>query len=547
MSETIIYRAKRIVTMDRNLPFATHVAVREGRILAVGGADCAEPWGGGRHDDRFAGDVLLPGFVEGHAHMMAGAMWKFPYVGYHDRVDAEGRLWKGLTRIEEVIERLREAEARMSASGADPQAPLYAWGFDPIFLPTERLNRTHLDAVSTTRPIAVQHSNFHLLTANSPALALAGYSRETNVEGVAKGADGEPNGELQEMAAMFPLMRRIGVDFRSLSANPEAVANFAKIAVQTGTTTMTDLHAALPDEDVAALLAATGAADYPLRIVPMLGAAMMAPGDVAPMALKLKGRSTDRLRLGGVKLVLDGSIQGFTARLRWPGHLGGQPNGIWVIAPEQARALIRDLHAAHVQMHIHTNGDEASELAIDAVEAAIAAHPWPDHRHTLQHGQMIDRAQFRRMKALGLCANLFANHIWYFGDMHVAKSIGPDRARRMDACRDCLDIGVPLAIHSDAPVTPLAPLGTAWCAVNRLTMSGACLGPEQRIGVMEALEAITLGAAYTLKLDHEIGSIEAGKIADFAVLAEDPLEVAPEALRDVKVRGVVSAGRVFLA
>lgn len=540
MSETTIFRARKIITMDPNRPDATHVAVRGGRILAVGGSDCAEPWGGGTLDERFSGDVLTPGFVEGHAHLMAGGMWKYPYVGYHDRVDDEGRLWKGLATVEEVIEGLKGAEAKMAGD-----APLFAWGFDPIFLPTERLNRTHLDEVSSTRPIVVQHSNFHLLTANSPALGLAEYTRETNVEGVAKGPDGEPNGELQEMAAMFPLMRRLGVDFRSLSSEPASIRAFGALAQGTGVTTMTDLHAELPDKDVATLKSETGAADYPLRIVPMLGAALMPPAEVAPRAEALAKQTTDMLRLGAVKLVLDGSIQGYTARLRWPGHLHGEPNGIWVIAPEQARGLIRDLHAAHVQMHIHTNGDEASVVAIDALEAAISAHPWPDHRHTLQHGQMINAALFRRMKTLGICANLFANHIWYFGDQHVEKTLGEDRAARMDACRSCLDEGVPLAIHSDAPVTPLAPLFTAWCAVNRITMSGRQLGPEQRISVEEALRAITIGAAYTLKLDGEIGSIETGKIADFAVLGDDPTAVEPMALKDVEVRGVVSGGRVF--
>lgn len=547
MSETVIYAARKIVTMDRNLPEATHVAVRDGRILAVGGADCAEQWGGGRHDDRFADAVLTPGFVEGHAHLMAGAMWNYPYVGVHDRHDAEGELWPGLTNIEDVIARLKRREAGMTEAGEPADKPLYAWGFDPIFFESERLNRWHLDEVSTTRPIVVQHSNFHLMTVNSAALDLAQYTTETNVEGVAKDESGELNGELQEMAAMFPLMRRIGVDFRSLSSRPPSIRNFARLAVRTGTTTMTDLHAELNDADVSTLLTETGSEDYPLRIVPMLGAAMMPPTEVAPRAAALAARASDMLRLGGVKLVLDGSIQGYTARLRWPGHVNGAPNGIWVIAPEQAETLIETLHRAHVQMHIHTNGDEASQVAIDAIERAQSLHYWGDHRHTLQHGQMIDAAMFRRMKALGICVNLFANHIWYFGDMHVAKSIGLDRARRMDACRTCLDAGVPLAIHSDAPVTELAPLFTAWCAVNRITMNGTCLGPEQRITPAEALEAITLGAAYTLKLDHEIGSIEAGKIADFAVLGDDPLSVDPMALKDIPVRGVVSGGLVFAA
>ncbi|MEL7462790.1 MAG: amidohydrolase [Pseudomonadota bacterium] len=546
MSETVVFAAKKIVTMDRNLPEATHVAVRDGRILAVGDATCADQWGDGRLDETFADAVLTPGFVEGHAHLMAGAMWNYPYVGYHDRFDTEGKLWEGLTEIAPVIQRLKEADAQMTADGAPPEKPLYAWGFDPIFLTTERLNRWHLDEVSKTRPVVVQHSNFHLMTVNSAALDLAQYTRETNVEGVAKDDKGDLNGELQELAAMFPLMRRIGVDFRALSSQPPSIRAFGALARQTGTTTMTDLHAALPDEDVETLVNVTGAADYPLRIVPMLGAALMPMPEVAPRALELAAKSTDMARLGGVKLVLDGSIQGYTARLRWPGHVNGAPNGIWVIAPEQAEALIEALHAAHVQMHIHTNGDEASVVAIDAIEKAQSKHYWGDHRHTLQHGQMIDRALFKRMKALGIAVNLFANHIWYFGDMHVEKSIGLDRARRMDACRDCLDEGVPLAIHSDAPVTPLAPLYTAWCAVNRITMSGACLGPEQRIEPAEALEAITLGAAYTLKLDHEIGSIEAGKIADFAALDASPLDVDPMAIKDIAVKGVVNGGRVFL-
>ncbi|MEM7423666.1 MAG: amidohydrolase, partial [Pseudomonadota bacterium] len=536
MSETTVYRARKIVTMDPNLPEATHVAVRDGRILAVGGAYCAEPWGGGRLDERFADAVLMPGFVEGHAHMMAGAMWRYPYVGYHDRVDTTGRLWPAMTDIGQVIERLRLADSEME----DPDKPLFAWGFDPIFLPSERLNRSHLDAVSSTRPIIVQHSNFHLLTANSPALAMAGYTRETNVEGVAKGPDGEPNGELQEMAAMFPLMRRVGIEFRYLSSHPDSIAAFGATARLAGVTTMTDLHAALPDEDVAAMTRATAAPDFPLRIVPMLGAALMPPAEVPPRAQALAKQSSDMLRLGGVKLILDGSIQGYTSRLRWPGHVNGAPNGIWVIAPEQADGLIDALHRAGVQMHIHTNGDEASVVALDSLERAIAGYPWLDHRHTLQHGQLIDAAMFRRMARLGVCANLFVNHIWYFGDQHVAKSLGEDRAARMDACRSCLDAGVPLAIHSDAPVTPLGPLMTAWCAVNRLTMSGRCLGPAQRISVHDALSAITIGAAYTLRLDHEIGSIECGKIADFAVLGDDPTAIDPAALRDIAVLGTVS-------
>jgi predicted amidohydrolase YtcJ len=200
-----------------------------------------------------------------------------------------------------------------------------------------------------------------------------------------------------------------------------------------------------------------------------------------------------------------------------------------------------------VQMHIHVNADEASQVSLDACEAAARKYPWPGARHVFQHCQMMGPDQFARAAELGICTNIFANHIWYFGDQHVALTIGEDRASRMDATRAALDAGVHVAIHSDAPVTPMGPLFTAWCAVNRKTMSGRTLGEAQKITVEEALRLITLGAAYTLKLDDEIGSIETGKIADFAILGDDPTAVAPEALKDVPVLGTVSGGRVLLA
>lgn len=542
MSDTVAYRARKIVTMDPNRPEATHVVVRDGRILAVGGPDAAEAWGGARIDDRFADAVILPGFVEGHGHLMTGAMWNYVYTGDQDRVAPDGTLHKGMPTIEAVVARLKEA-----AETVPEGQPIVAWGFDPIFLGGDRMSLRDLDQVSVDRPVAVVHSNFHLLTVNSKAMELAGYSRDTNVEGVARFPDGEPNGELQEMAAMFPVLRRCKIDFRELSRREPAVRAYAQSAMRCGVTTATDLAAMLEDEDVDGLLRITASDDFALRIVPTLVFRDMAPADFVARAQALAKRSSDMLRLGAVKIVTDGSIQGFTARLKWPGHLHGEPNGIWNVPPAQLFAVIEALNAAKIQMHIHTNGDEASEVTLDALEIALSKNPWPGHRHTLQHVQLAGEDQFARMGAMGVCANLFANHIWYFGDAHYEQSIGPDRARRMDACRSALDHGVTLAIHSDTPVTPMGPLTVAWSAVNRITPKGRVLGAHQRITVQEALHAITLGPAKTLKMDRDIGSIETGKKADFAILADDPLSVAPYELRNIEVLGTVSGGRVFLA
>lgn len=201
-----------------------------------------------------------------------------------------------------------------------------------------------------------------------------------------------------------------------------------------------------------------------------------------------------------------------------------------------------EYHRAGVQMHIHTNGDEATELAINAIEQALTKHQRPDHRHTLQHCQMANRAQYQRMSKLGICVNLFSNHLFYWGDEHYEMTIGPERAERMNACRTALEHNVPLAIHSDAPVTPMGPLFTAWCAVNRVTASGRQLGEYEQLTIPEALFAITMGAAYTLHLDHLIGSIEVGKYADFCVLAQDPMGVPATEIKNIQVVDTVIGG-----
>lgn len=344
------------------------------------------------------------------------------------------------------------------------------------------------------------------------------------------------------MAAMFPILRRLKVDFSDLSKDPEGVRAYGDVARLCGVTTVTDLFAELDDEEVSQLEQITAEPEFPVRLVPALNALGGPAAEIADRALALRPRSTAKLRLGIVKLMTDGAIQGYTAQLKEPHYFKGPNNGIWNIAPEQLHETVALLHSKGIHMHIHVNGDRASEVALDAMEHALAKHPRGDHRHTLQHVQLADRAQFRRMASLGLCANLFANHIYYFGDKHYELTIGPDRANRMDACANALDLGVPLAVHSDAPVTPMAPLFTAWCAVNRQTASGRVLGPNQCISVAEALRAITLGAAYTLKMDGEIGSIECGKRADFAVLGSDPLAGNPRELKDVPVVATVLDG-----
>ncbi|WP_299358571.1 amidohydrolase [uncultured Paracoccus sp.] len=532
-----VLRARKIVTMNGYLPEATHVAISDGRILGVGGPEVLETFGTADLDDSFAGKVLMPGFVEGHCHAKEGGMWDFLYVGFLPRHDPDGKLWPGADSMEAVVSRLREASDAME----DREAPLYAWGFDPIYFDGVRMSLADINRVSDTRPIVVMHSNGHVINVNSVVLDRAGIGRETNVHGVIKDPYGDPTGELAETAAKYMVFRVTGDPFFA-GVRAKDLARFAQSAANCGVTTATDLFATFSDESLEAYRTATAAPDYPLRVLPAMNVIDRPPEEgIAVLRAAMKG-NTDKLIFGLCKVMTDGSIQGMSARMKWPGYHNGAPNGVWNLAPEQLTEIVLAYHAAGVHLHMHVNGDEASELMLDAIEAALIAAPRPDHRHTLQHCQMADEAQFRRMKALGLCVNLFSNHIYYWGDQHREITMGPDRAARMDACATAERLGVPFAIHSDAPVTPLGPLFTAWCAVNRLTATGRVLGPRERISVDSALHAITLGAAYTIGMDHLVGSIEPGKFADFAVLESDPRQIEPQALRDVVVWGTIVGG-----
>ncbi len=530
--------------MNPARPHATHVAVREGRILGAGALEELAGWGDYRLDERFAGKVLMPGLVEGHSHVMEGSLWAYVYCGFFDRMDPEGAVWAGLKSIDAVVERLREAAGRLE----DPATPLAGWSLDAIYYGGRRVNRHDLDRVSEERAVGVLNASGHILNVNTKALELAGMLRTgINHPGIPLGADGLPTGEMKGPDAMAPLGVHTGFDRDLLACDEPGLRRFARLCVRTGVTTAADLANLLPEDAVEMMLRVTGEADYPARIVSLRRFYGLTPAELIDRALELRGRSRDRLRLGIIKVVADGSIQGFSARLRWPGYYNGAPEGLWYIPPEHLLEIYERALAAGLQVHTHTNGDEATDLALDCMESALRKHPAPDHRFTLQHCQLADAAQFRRIRALGLCVNLFPNHHHYWGDQHYAVTVGPERAERMNACATALATGVPLAIHSDAPVTPLGPLFTAWCAVNRRTASGRILGEHERIGVADALRTITLGAAYTLGLDGEVGSIETGKRADFAVLEDDPETVGGERLKDVRVWGTVQGGRIFPA
>ena len=540
-----IFEAARVITMNPSNPEGTHVAVRDGDVLGVGRLDELTGWGEYTLDRTFADKVLVPGFVEAHAHINAAGMMTLPYTGFFDRPRADGSVAQGIRSYDELIEALRAEEARME----DPNAPLVAVGFDPIYFPDQpRLTRQHLDQVSTQRPVYLHHASGHLATVNTAMLEAHDVHRDLEMEGLGRDADGELDGELREPPAMG--LCKSGLRTVMFANSTEhAHVDFGALARNAGITTCTDLAGSsiLVPKLLTLMQNVTSRPDYPLRIVqyniPAIPGAAADFDAVAERFIALKAEENDKLRFPGVKFVLDGSIQGFSALLKPPGYFSGEDHGQLLTVPEQFADWLRPFHRAGLNVHMHCNGNLTQDLAIETVEQVLRESPWADHRHTITHAQLTTQAQLRKMAKLGLCANFFSNHLWYWGDQHYEMTVGPERANALEPCASALREGVPFAVHSDAGVTPLGSLHTMWCAVNRVTPSGRVLGEHEKISAYEALRAVTVSAAYQMHLDHEIGSLEPGKRADFAVLEDNPLTVDPMHIRDIGVWGTVVSGQ----
>lgn len=539
-----IYPAREVVTMDPNQPIVEAVAVQGGRVLAAGSLDECKSWGPHEVDQRFADHVLTPGMIEAHAHSLEGAFALMPYAGWFDRHRVDGGTARGIRSYDELLDLLRKLD--QETAGSDE--PIIVGGFDPIyFTGEERLTREHLDRVVTDRPIFVFHASAHLATVNTAMLERHEITRESTTVGIARDANGDPNGELQEMPAMILASSALFAILQKMN-DPAAIEALGQICVNQGVTMLVDLAAqGLSRPDGQELWhRVVNQEGYQARILHRHTLGMM-PGstDWAASADQLQAfveSDTDMFRTAGLKVVLDGSIQGFTAKMDWPGYYKGDDHGVWMVPPEQMLEMCRPFHERQINIHTHCNGDLTIDLWIDTVEQLLLESAWLDHRYTVQHSQLTTAAQFRRMAKLGMCANIFTNHIWYWGDQHHDITVGPERARRMEPCRTAEREGVSYSIHSDANVTPLGHLHTMWCAVNRVTPSGRVLGENERISPQSAMRAVTTSAAYQLHLDNEFGTIECGKAADFTVLEHNPLTVDPMAIKDIGVWGTIVGG-----
>jgi predicted amidohydrolase YtcJ len=546
-SKTKIYPAKKIITMYPEQPYATSVAVKDGRILAVGETNDVisqvknSVFRSFEVDATFEDKILMPGLVDAHTHVELQALiysghfvaqipWPRPGGGFYPIYPTKA----------DVLNRLKELDKQLP-----PGEVLYAVAYDEnktgTFLHIDELND-----VSTDRPILVSNLVFHRFWVNSFLLEKAGITPENIPDGVQKDSDGKPNGTLIEGKGLFcvlpaiPELADIGV---------EKLESILPLFTAGGNTTVTEAaFGALGfQKALTTFQALLSKPEVKLRItnLPWASNGIGEAGSLEKFVDWTKQANVetfDKFRIGAVKLYTDGSIISRTSPIGWPGYWDGTPEGHMQGDPQQITDQIIKLHSAGLSTVTHANSRPGCQVVLDAVSEALSRCYRPDMRHRIDHAYNITEAQLRLAKALGVTLQFFSTQIYYYGDDHL-KLQGPNRAHQITPIGTAKRLGVSWGFHNDPPGTPQLPWVGAWATVHRQTQeSETILGPEQRVSVDDVLRAMTIEAAYQLHLDAEIGSIEFGKKADFCVLEADPLEIDPMELKDIPVWGTVFAG-----
>ncbi len=539
-----VFTAKKIVTMEPSLPEATAVAVEHGRIVAVGTLESLRPLLADRPhevDETFAGKVLLPGLIDAHAHpILAGILLPMSFVTADDW-HLPGREIAGVRGRDAYLARLRELEGTMK----DSEAPLFVWGYDPLF--HGDVARADLDAISTTRPIIAWHRDFHEIYANTPALAWLEVTADAASHYPANDFE---RGHLAE-GGLALVFERLG----PFLLNPARIRGGLELAREAihrgGVTTIADMATGLFDLELewSAMRETLADLDAPFRtyMVPdgrSLVAALGAQG-AYNLIESLPDRNGARLRfLRAVKFYADGSFFSQRMQVGPPGYLDGH-RGEWVMTPEQLAYQAQPYWNAGYQIHVHTDGGAAVGATLDVLQRFLDEHPRFDHRFTLHHVGLSTTAQIRRAKALGALLSFNPFYVWARADAYALQGLGPERAAQIARLGTAAREGVPISLHSDFTLAPAEPLFLVETAVTRRTAGGQVVAPAERLTLDQALRAVTIDAAYTLRLDDQIGSIAAGKKADFTVLEQDPYAVPPEKLSEIPIWGTVLEGRPF--
>ena len=527
-----------IVTMDSGDRIVSAMAVRDNRIVALGSDEEILAL---RDAETVVNDLdgrsLLPGFIDAHGH--------FPGTGLSAvGIDLSSPPIASVRNIADIQTLLR---AGLNKGGDEDW--LFGFGYDDSLLSEGRHpTRQELDAVSLTRPIYLMHSSGHMGVVNSAGLRLGGIGADTpDPDGgviVRDANSGEASGLLLEHATdlIAPLAMNFSA-FDFLAMIDEAAIQYLAAGVttlQSGGVDMAMLNG---------LYWASRLQRIPQRVItwPLADANFdgLISGD-----LNLEKFHSDKFSASAIKLIVDGSIQGYTAYLTQPYYqqqrdqLDPDYRGFPRYQQAELNERVSALFCKGFHLALHGNGDAAIDMVISALAAAQQTCPRQDTRTILVHAQTARPDQLDAMKKLDITPSFFSAHTFFWGDRHRDQFLGPERAPRISPMADVVARDMRFTVHLDSPVVPMDINRLLWSSVTRQTRSGEVLGPEQRISAMQALRAVTIDAAWQSFKDKDLGSLEVGKIADLVLLDRDPLG-GDDNLLNFKVDRVWIGGRCY--
>lgn len=542
--DVVIYPADAIITMTSD-QVVEAVAVEDARIVAVGTrAALRAQYSNAQVDETFANKTIVPGLIDPHVHMaLSSLQYATPLTPPWPMATPDGMV-RGLPNREAFFTRLAEIDA-----DAPEGEPLIVYGFHNLV--HGDLTKVDLDGVTTDRPLVIWHYSSHDFYLNSAALAWAGIdsSWHDRFEGVDLDAGGELTGRIYE-DAVGALLQTLGPILLAPDRLSRGLEGFSGLLRAGGVTTVADLGYGiftLPIENanIGANWQSMDHAGYRLYLVPEHRAFNHAFGDtrVDTILDMVEGEiETPAPVLPQVKFFTDAAFYSQTMRVSAPGYLSGQSEGtqgLWVLQPDEIVPTIQPYWDAGLAVRIHSNGDAAQSATLDAL--AELRPSAADRAFIFEHAGLFSPEQVARAADLGAGISAASHYVFYLGQAYQSP-LGPDRGDWILPLASLSAAGVPVTLHSDAPLAPPLPLRAASVHMTRSTREGAELTPSEKLSAREALEAITIDAAYALGLEAEIGSIAPGKLADFTILDANPLETPGEAWGEIGVWGVVLDG-----
>ena len=540
-----VYTAKSIITMNASMPRAEAVAVRDGMILETGTLESMQPWLSNfeyKINNQFKDSTIVPGLIDPHLHPSMAAVllptffitameWKFPW---------------GTTPATKSAE---EFDKRLSEAISEPTHKdlFITWGHHDLWHGV--MSRDRINSINSNKPIIVWNRSFHELCMNDAALDYLNIT-ESEVGGATQ-IDWE-KGRFFELGLGYAI-QKLNPYILDPEIFKEGLLKLKEVVHFGGQTTIADMAVGLFDFDkeldTQKDLYENDETPFRVELVAHATALIARAGgsneQTEKLISSLQNNNSHRLNFRKrVKLFTDGAFFAQVAQLMEPGYIDGH-QGEWLSTPQQFEDIARIYWNKDYAIHVHVTGDLGLELAIDTLEKLQSEKPRFNHGFTLEHFGLSTPEQVHRLAKLGANVSANAYYVHELSDLYANHTVGYERASSMARIGSCFREGVTTSLHSDFTMAPAQPLMSMWVAVNRVNEKGNIMCPEECISPQEGLEAITINAARVLGLDHEIGSIRAGKKADLTVLSEDPLNIDPMRIKDVEVQATLFEGKIF--